>query len=1402
MNDAIHLLHTAKRLGYAITVDDDKLQLMIPEHCDPDLHLLEEIRKHKKHIVDVLKSEDWQPGETGAGEELTLLAAEGGSGDAPLSFGQERLWLIDQLEGSVAYHIPAILRLQGELDEFALESAFRAIVRRHEALRTVICPEGGDPRQKVIDAEAWKMTVEDVPCLCDDPGGLRTSVEELVSRPFDLARDHPLRVHLMRIAESEYILVVVMHHIASDAWTVPILIKELIELYNSRVEGRRACLPPVTVQYRHFAHWQRRSLNPGKMEARAAYWKEKLKGVSPLSIPADIDTPVPITTGGRVSITVGRDLAAKLATIANREECTLFMVLLSGLKILLYNYTGAEDVPVISSIAGRQLAETEGMVGFFANTLIFRSNLKGSMSLRQLMREVKETTLKAYEYQDIPFDKQVELSGVQKRTAGNSVFPMMFVLENIQDAEKFHMNGLRIRTEEFGQIKPKFDLTIAVSQTSSGLNISVTYREGLYSKGMMERMLRHYETILGSMTSLSATERIGRLRLLSREEESLLLKLAGRRAPEPCGKVTVLHLIGKQMRSRPDAMALVSGSRRMSYGEMEDQSVRLGRYLADRGVKRGDLVLLCMDKTIEALAAILAIWRCGAAYVPVDPALPAARILYLLEDTSSRLVLAGEEETRRLAGILSGNGGEGWVSVVDITRVEYTAPFGDSPVEVAPDDAAYVIYTSGSTGRPKGVIVEHGSLSDYVAGLLEEIEPHGCRSFASVSTLAADLGNTVIYASLVAGGMLHLIPSGVAQDAALMEQYFRENSIDCLKIVPSHWKAVSYASGLLLPLKLIIFGGDSLNGEIVDTIRTSHRACRILNHYGPTETTIGKLMHLVAEDEQTGRAVVLGRPFTGSRAYILNRDMALCPIGIPGELYIAGPGVARGYLNQPELTAEKFIDDLFDEEAGTSKMYATGDLCRWTEAGEVAFIGRKDHQVKIRGYRVELPEVENIMKSSGLVREAIVCPFEDQYGDKYLVAYIQPDGTYHGKGLEEFCRSRLPDHMVPGRFVEMDTFPLTANGKVDRTALPEPGTSRPVEKYTAPGTGVEKSLAFIWRELFGREGVGIDDDFFSLGGHSLLAVKMVSEIKRSIFRHISIGDVFEYPTIRSLAERIIERRLAISRTESCVDQHIVLLGAAGDAPPVFIVPGSGGMSDDFWQLTNALEARYTVYGINMQGTESDEVPLSSIEEIAAVQNKWIKSIQPGGPYRLVGYCYGTNIAYEMARQLEAEGLPVSWVSLLDGSAGIGRADMPTDDGFDPILRLMLDYFQSFHILSPPYPEWVMGLRGELTGLPLTGITDRVCQLIQPRLPGKEEVVRFLCRLVNLRVHNALIRYRPGGEISGELLVFRAMDGDWEQEDELLGWGSRSKNVKLFYLPGDHGAIANGENSKAIANFLF
>jgi amino acid adenylation domain-containing protein len=1066
----------------------------------------------------------------------------------PLSFAQQRLWFIDQFEpGSPLYNIPVGLRVEGPLHSELLALCLGEIVRRHETLRTVFTTLEGSPVQVIRPAEPFGMTVVDLSGLPESQREARALLlaREEAARPFDLARGPLLRVLQVRLAEGEHVIALTIHHIASDGWSMGILVRELQSLYEASLQGQPRRLPPLPIQYADFAVWQRGWLQGEVLETEIAYWHERLAGAPPLlDLPLDRPRPaVQSTRGAAVGFMLPPEVSRSLQVLARRQGATMFMVLLAGLQALLARYSGQERISVGTPSAGRTRSEIESLIGFFVNTLVVHTDVSGDPGLEELMARVRERALEAYLHQDLPFEKVVEELAPERSLSHSPLFQVMFDLAHV-DAFWGPSPGLRVLPLETSLPLAKFDLSLTLTDFGSDLRGSLEYNTDLFDLPTIRRLLEHWAALLAAAVR-DPQLGVFRLPLLADPERRQLLQ-EWNDITAYCLREECLHeLFETQVERTPEAEAIAFESERLSYRALNEQANRLGHHLRGLGVGPETVVALCLERGVQAVIAMLAVLKAGGAYLPLAPSYPRERLAWMLQDACVPVLITEE----RLLGLLPESGARTICVDRDRDRIDLQ-PCGNPRFGASPANLAYVMYTSGSTGRPRGVLVPHRAIASFVrAAEMYEIRP-GDRvlQFASISF---DTSAEEIWTALASGATL--VPR-TEEMAASIPHFLGELArlgITALDLPTAFWHemvAAMEAEALELPrgLRLVILGGEE---ALADRFAVWHRrvgsSVRLVNTYGPTETTVVATSRELS-GLSPGGIVPIGRPIPGVRAYVLDRFFAPVPPGVRGELWIGGAGVARGYLGRPELTAERFVPHPFSDRSRETgaRLYRTGDLALLRADGELIFAGRADRQVKIRGYRIEPGEIEEALLALPGIREAVVLAREDRPeagpGDRKLVAYVVGDDSgMTADALRQSLRERLPDYMVPAAFVRLAALPLTPNGKVDRKALPAPERQASGESFLAPRTPVEELLAVIWSELLGLDRIGAADHFFELGGHSLLATRVMSRLWSTFGVELPLRALFEAPTLADFAARVEESR----RT-----------GAGRLAPPLILVP--------------------------------------------------------------------------------------------------------------------------------------------------------------------------------------------------------------------------------------------------------
>ncbi|MCY7421231.1 MAG: amino acid adenylation domain-containing protein, partial [Chitinophagaceae bacterium] len=1029
----------------------------------------------------------------------------------PLSFSQERLWFIEKLEGSIQYHIPLVFSFKGELNIEALEASLKEIVERHEVLRTVIKEEDGKPFQCINSVNDWQLERQTIPDSSEIESN--AAINQLVNKPFNLAGDYMLRATLIAEGGNDHLLVLVIHHIASDGWSMSIMAGELIQLYQQHSGVNVVLLPALPLQYADYALWQKKHISQQQQANKLLFWKDTMEGLNPLSFPTDFARPVTQSTrGALLEFTLPTQLAAAIAALSNQQGVTLFNTLLAAFNVLLYRYTNQADVCVGTVVANRPVEDLENLIGFFTNTLPIRNEVKGTESFTDFVQRVKATTLRAFANQDVPVEKIIDTVVTERDLSRHPLFNIVFVLQNTPDIPALEIGDLRLSQIPYHQNTTKFDITFNLKETANGIEGEVEYCIDLFTPPTIHRFVQHYILLLESIVKEPATAIAG-LNILGEDERYKLITAFNDNRFDFAEGQTMVSLFEKQAAKNPTATALVFQDGQLTYGQLNTKANQLAHYLQTKGVQSQTLVPFCMDRCTDMIVSILGILKAGGAYVPIDPAYPQERIRYMLDDTGAALILTKTKNKQ----VIPANDNLTVIDLDENNREIQLKPEENIGCKLTGSSLAYIIYTSGSTGRPKGVMIEHGSVVNEALYQVKEFGINASEKILQFSNIAFDASVEQYMLAFTSGATLVLIDKAVISDQQQLFSLLKKEAITHLHATPSFLEvlpAQKYGS-----LKRVIAGGEQCSLALAANW-SKHVA--FYNEYGPTETTI-TITECRFSNDLPASVMPIGKPLANSQVYILDTHGNVVPIGVAGEIYIGGAQVGRGYLNMPDLTAEKFISDPFSNKAG-ARLYKTGDLGRWMADGNLEYLGRMDDQVKIRGYRIELGEIESAVLQSKLVKQVLVIAGDKAKGlQQQLVAYVVPGEHYNKQSLLDYIRKYLPDFMVPAIWIELDALPLNANGKVDKKALPDYQPDKlSARKYVAPETPLQKAIAETWQDLLGVHQIGIEDNFFEKGGDSILTIQVVSRLKRLGYS-IQPKDIFLHQTINKLAHAIINR---------------------------------------------------------------------------------------------------------------------------------------------------------------------------------------------------------------------------------------------------------------------------------------
>nr|WP_255428606.1 non-ribosomal peptide synthetase [Corallococcus sp. AB038B] len=1296
----------------------------------------------------------------------------------PLSFAQQRLWFIDQLEpGTALYNVPIAVRLEGDLNVEVLDRALREVVRRHEALRTTFVAGNPEPEQRTTFDSAFTLAVDD---LASNTAALRKRVEQEVLRPFALAHGPLLRALVLKLDTREHVLVVTMHHIVSDGWSLGVLVREVGALYAAFVQGQPSPLPELPVQYADYAAWQRGWLQGATLQREVDYWKQKLSGAPPvLELPTDRPRPaVRGAAGATQSFLWPQSLAQGLRGLAQREGASLYMVLLAGWQVLLSRYSGQQDISVGSPIAGRTRSEVEGLIGFFVNTLVLRTDLSGDPSFRGLLQQVRETVLEAQEHQEVPFEKLVEALQPERSRSHTPLFQTLLALQNVPVGEA-RLPGMTLKPVEIAGGTSKFDLSVFFVETAEGLSGTLEYSTDLFDAATVRRMVEHLHVLLEGVVA-KPEEAVGRLPMLTDAERQQVLVTWNQQQAEYDRAATIPQLFEAQAKRTPDAVAVVSGKQRLTYREVESKANQLAHRLRKLGVGPESRVGLCVERTADVVVGTLGILKAGGAYVPLDPSYPKERLGWLLEDAQGPALVAHSHLLESLPAFSA------QAVCLDTDAALATEPKEAPESGLRPENVAYLIYTSGSTGRPKGVAVTHRNAVAFLTWATETFTEEETKAVLAATSLNFDLSVFELFAPLVRGGSVVVV-----RNALHLVEEKPEADVTLINTVPSAMAQLVRLNAVPPSVQVINLAGEALPETLTKGVYGIPTVRKVYNLYGPSEDTTYSTWSLVGRNEVPN----IGRPLTNTRAYVLDKYLQPVPVGVAGELFLAGEGQARGYLLRPELTAEKFLPEVYGPEG--SRMYRTGDRVRYRADGVLEYLGRVDFQVKVRGFRIELGEVESALRQQEAVKDAVVVA-KGEGAEKRLVAYVAPkaNATLEAEALKASLRQRLPEYMVPGAVVVLEALPLNSNGKVDRKALPDLDvTTSQADNFVAPRDALESQLVAVWEEVLGVKPIGVRTSFFALGGHSLLAVRLMAALREQLGRDVPLAALFQHPTVEDLAN------LLRAETETWSPLVPLEKGDAG-LRPLFLVHPGGGNVLAYPELARLLGPQQPVFGLQARGLQAGHAVVETVEEMATLYVAAIRAEQPEGPYRLAGWSLGGVIAFEMARQLRAQGQAVGLLALLDAYVpGVGAppGEAPKKDP-DASTRVAfaLTVAQAFSLTLPVSNEALERMDDEamLGTLLAVGVQAGLLE----EATGREQL-RALFRVyqANLR---AMDRYVPGPYDGPALLLAATEATPTSEVPRHRGWEPFVRGgLDVRDVPGGHHQLMQEPYVRHVATLL-
>ncbi len=1291
----------------------------------------------------------------------------------PTSFAQQRLWFLNQLApDNPFYNVSTALRLTGSLNLTALQQAFNEIVRRHETLRTNFVMVEGEPMQAIASSLTLSIVVKNLCHLSADEKEqqvIKLAIQE-ARQPFNLATDQLLRIKLLQLGDDEYVLLLNLHHIVADGWSIGVLIRELGTLYSVfcrdvtyKVSTSDITPSPSTgtilgggvlaelpIQYADFAEWQRQWLQGEVLETQLAYWRQQLQGISVLDllsvgkahrsdrIPSNKDNSirpaVPSYQGAKQFIELPKSLTKALKELSQQQGITLFITLLAAFQTLLYRYTQQEDIAVGSPIANRNRSEIEGLIGFFVNSLVLRTNLGSNPTFIELLERVKQVALGAYAHQDLPFEKLVEELHPERNLSRNPLFQVSFSLQNTP-IQTLELPDISLSLVEFDIGTAKLDLEFNLWEDVENIRGEIVYSTDLFDRATITRMLGHFKTLLEGIV-INPKQHISELPILNKvERHQILVEFNQNQScftpPSPPllrggvreinkqfppllrGVVREIntqgfhYLFEQQVEKTPDAIAVVFENQYLTYRELNNQANQVAHYLQQLGVVPEVIVGICLERSLEMIIGLLGILKAEGAYLPLDPNYPQERLKFMIKDANISIIITHSS----LAPLIKCWGDLQHISLVCIDKKQnvITKYSKNNPnSNIISENLAYVIYTSGSTGKPKGVLIQHQGLCNLAEAQIKAFNIQPTNRILQFASLNFDASIFEIVMALRNGGTLYLAKKEALLPGKELIKLLRDRAITHATLPPAVLSVLPQAE--LPALQTIICAGEACSQDVIKRWATGRR---FFNAYGVTEATVWSTFKEIKDNN----TLSIGQSIVNTETYILDTYLQPVPIGISGELYLGGEGIARGYLNRPDLTAEKFIPHPFSNEPG-ARIYKTGDLARYLPDGNIEFLGRIDHQVKIRGFRIELGEIEAVLRQHPNVGEVVAIATEDT-ANKRIVAYIIPNTqiiqsstklskpinsdqenpwSYISNELRQFLKEKLPDYMIPSAFVMLDTLPLTPNGKLDRRKLPIPqnfNNNLNEQNFVFPRTATELTLTKIWTEVLNIERVSIHDNFFEIGGNSLLAIRLLNQIQAQFQRELPLPTLFLNPTIAEIAVNLS------SNTNYFKWSPLVAIQPHGSNPPFFCVHPIFGVVLPYYELAHYLGKNQPFYALQPLGIDGKNAPLTTIEDMAAYYIKALQSVQPQSPYFIGGWSFGGLVAFEMAQQLQAAGHEVALVAILDTQAPVSSNKPSLKDSFKfiftTVIRSIWSFFADYlYILTTPNPKLRKGTPSDQT----------------------------------------------------------------------------------------------------------
>ena len=1399
----LELLQTLQTKNIKIWAEAGKLKFRAPEGVmNPDIK--RDLKAHKAELLSLLE------GQNGRSEAITVAPRDQ---SLPASMMQNRLWFLDQMTpGTPIYNIPLSFRLRGDLNIEALSNSLNHVIARHEALRTTFVVEGDSVVQKIAPTLTLAMPIINLSNLSktDQETAIKTFGEQVVDYRFDLEVGPLLYSELLQLAGDEFIWLINMHHIISDAWSVQLLLEELSSFYEAELTNSNPSLPPLPIQYADYAAWQQACFKTKKFSKQLAYWQKQLTGAPRLlALPTDRVRPsIQTYQGDSISLPLPADLLAQLRHLNSQTGTTLFMTLLSTFKLLMARLSGQNDILVGIPIAGRNRYEIEKVIGFFINSLALRTCLSPEESYRELLEKVRNSTLDAYANQDIPFEQVIEMLKIERSLSHTPLFQVFFNMFMINDSG-LSLSNVSVEQILDNEFSAKFDMTLYVREQGEQVSLRFVYNKDLFAKTRIAEMASQYKSLLAQTVAHPDTK-LGDFSLQTKTSKSQLPNPTLPLSSEWMGAIQ--DRLTHHANLQPENTAVVDKNDCWTYAELEKRSNQLAHYLRQQGVQNEDIVAIYAHRSASLVWAIMAVLKAGAAYTILDPAYPATRQIVYIEMAKPSFLLQVEAAGGLPKEVASRVAALGQFVLPDLktaVKQNLCADLASNPpqIDIGAESLAALSFTSGSTGLPKGVLGRHGPLTHFLPWQTERMSLTEADRFSMVSGLAHDPLQRDIFTTIWVGAQLHIPEQNVIGTPGQLADWFTTSKITFAHLTPPMVQMLVDTAHTTLPmLRYISFIGDKLTRQDILRTRKVAPSAICLNSYGSTETQRAVSYHFIAPDDNSWQKSVypLGKGIPDSQLLLLNQQGHLAGIGEVAEIYMRSPHLARGYLENGALTAARFITNPFTNQANDT-LYRTGDLGRYLPDGQVVFVGRADRQVKIRGYRIEPGEIEAVLTQADEVNQALVIRYDHPAQGAALAAYVLVSNTaVTPQSLRAFIDSQLPNYMIPHPIIFMNELPLTPNGKLDIEALPDP--LEVINESTAdtavfPRTQLESELAKIWADVLGLKSVGVTDNFFEMGGHSLLAVSLFQKIEANLGKKLPFLTLFQCPTVAEMAQSF--NQLA---EDSEWNSLVTMQSGNSEKTPFFYMHGLGGGVVDYGELTRLVGEDQPAYGILAQGVDGKSEPHKTIEAMAQNYIDIIRNVQPTGPYLLGGYCYGGVVAFEVARQFEAAGESVEFVAIFEGYAPLPHHEQE---------RLWQNPKQIIHFLQNiPYwlhefqqlgrdKMWTRALRklrisrkriqqkmGFETSIGVHDLIDDAAEV--PALYQKLMAVQLSAR-----------RQYQAGPINGRVALFRTRARPlFRSHDPRMGWQKVAKGgVSVHMIAGEHFNILERPYVESLATTL-